>query len=430
MKKTIFSILSFCLAFSINAQYSVKGGQGEPWMLDKEIQVCLLNGLSDAEISFTSASTNHQWYRYDTKAAEAVQIPCTQNGATSTITDVRDGYGYFVDLNPPVWIIDYSRYLPTLHSLNIEEGNDACEYLRLTADVESASALEYTLHNGQKKLLPRTFHLLYKQLVWNEVNFSFSVEDKDEPLSAIANITLDAPLVNTVFTLKGDDYAEHFGLSASVSTPEYEAVALEVHGKATSLKESGETEQEITVAGDRLGGSAPLEIVFDACANEPVAGMYQWTIKKINRERNDSTLILQYKGKSVNYTFRESGTYVAQLEVIGANLVCSDDSYSQEIEIGDSDLRLPNAFSPGSSIGSNDVYRVSYKSLVKFKASIYNRWGNLLFHWEDPAQGWDGRVNDKYVPTGVYYIVVEAQGADGKKYNKTSDINILRSKNH
>ena len=44
----------------------------------------------------------------------------------------------------------------------------------------------------------------------------------------------------------------------------------------------------------------------------------------------------------------------------------------------------------------------------------------------DPAQGWDGKYNGKYVPSGVYYYVIKAEGADGKKYKLNGDINIIK----
>ena len=43
----------------------------------------------------------------------------------------------------------------------------------------------------------------------------------------------------------------------------------------------------------------------------------------------------------------------------------------------------------------------------------------------DPADGWDGKYNGKLVPSGVYYYVIKARGADGKEYNLKGDINII-----
>ena len=88
---------------------------------------------------------------------------------------------------------------------------------------------------------------------------------------------------------------------------------------------------------------------------------------------------------------------------------------------------MPNAFSPNGD-GVNDVFRVKHKSLVRFNAYVFNRWGQELYRWglQNIDAGWDGTARGKNVPEGVYFIVVEAEGADGVNYKIKSDINILR----
>lgn len=51
-----------------------------------------------------------------------------------------------------------------------------------------------------------------------------------------------------------------------------------------------------------------------------------------------------------------------------------------------------------------------------------------MYHFKDPAGGWDGRYKGKLVAPGVYYYVIKAKGADGKNYKRSGDINILRFK--
>jgi gliding motility-associated-like protein len=179
-----------------------------------------------------------------------------------------------------------------------------------------------------------------------------------------------------------------------------------------------------------LSGSAPMEIIFRATSNYENA-TYNWKIMRRDPVTNEETLAFFFRDTAEKtQIFNQSGTFIIYLEVLTADPDCYyEEEMTEEITISESDLKLANFFSPGSSIGSNDIYRVSHKSIIKFKASIYNRNGNLLFHWENPADGWDGRVGGKYVPSGVYFIVVQAEGADGKHYNLSSDINILRSKN-
>ena len=86
---------------------------------------------------------------------------------------------------------------------------------------------------------------------------------------------------------------------------------------------------------------------------------------------------------------------------------------------------LPNAFSPKSTPGVNDLWKVSYKSLVSYQCNIFNRWGTQMFSSDNPADGWDGKYRGRFVPAGVYYYVIKARGADGVDYNRAGDINII-----
>ncbi|MDR2806005.1 MAG: gliding motility-associated C-terminal domain-containing protein [Dysgonamonadaceae bacterium] len=436
MKKTILSIIGLLWAIALSAQYTVRGGKGEPLLAEdnkqNRIQLYLLNGLDNAEITFrTENEETHQWYKYNTRYSEALPVAGRQSGAISTIQGIEDGWAYFVESpsHPTpsfVWIIDYSRHKSVIHSLEIQEEEDKCEFLKLIARVE-ADPLTYRTYSGATVSLPRTYHLLYDNLEWNAEALTFVPKQENIPQKGVlSEIVIDAPLKNTVFTLTGDDFAEHFGMGQSAATSEYPAIAAEAHALMTAATSTGEIEQD--EAGAQKSYSAPVDVRFEAYANEPVAALYIWNILQTNPETGDQTSIVRYTDRTVNYTFRESGNYTVKLEVMDAHSVCFNDLQLFTIFIGESDLQLPNAFSPGSSPGVNDEYRVSYKSLIHFKASIYNRWGNLLYHWEDPAKGWDGKVNGNYVPTGVYFIVVEAKGADGKTYQRSKDINVLRTK--
>ena len=42
------------------------------------------------------------------------------------------------------------------------------------------------------------------------------------------------------------------------------------------------------------------------------------------------------------------------------------------------------------------------------------------------ADGWDGKYKGKDVAQGVYFVLVEAKGADGKTYKIKRDVNLLR----
>jgi hypothetical protein len=119
------------------------------------------------------------------------------------------------------------------------------------------------------------------------------------------------------------------------------------------------------------------------------------------------------------------------LEVSDRSGLCSNDEDERDdrefkISITETEMIVPNAFSPGTTPGINDIFKISYKSVVKFKGWIFNRWNSEIFHWTDPSQGWDGKYRGKYVPPGAYYYLIEYTGTDGKRRTKKGDINVFR----
>ena len=105
------------------------------------------------------------------------------------------------------------------------------------------------------------------------------------------------------------------------------------------------------------------------------------------------------------------------------------DSTVIKVTVSESKLVFPNAFSPNGD-EYNEIYKAKeYQSIVDFHAYIFNRWGQKLFEWTDPAQGWDGTYNGHDVKEGVYFVLVKARGADGREYNIRKDVNLLRNFN-
>jgi len=56
-------------------------------------------------------------------------------------------------------------------------------------------------------------------------------------------------------------------------------------------------------------------------------------------------------------------------------------------------FHIPSAFTPNTD-GRNDLFRpLLYGNMLKYKFSIYNRLGQLVFESSDPKKGWDGTMN-------------------------------------
>ena len=184
---------------------------------------------------------------------------------------------------------------------------------------------------------------------------------------------------------------------------------------------------------NEMSGQAPLVGRFKA--NPTNVGDYNATYEwRFTKEGETQPYLTRYE-EETEYTFTKAGSHSI---VVYATFTKGNDviQYGQEywnevsplrITISESKLEMPNAFSPNGD-GINDIYKAKdgYQSLVEFHAYIFNRWGQKIYEWHDPAGGWDGKFNGKDVKQGVYFVLVKAKGADGRKYNIKKDVNLLR----
>lgn len=183
-----------------------------------------------------------------------------------------------------------------------------------------------------------------------------------------------------------------------------------------------------------MSGSAPVIGVFKANPKNATDwnANYEW---RFTMENESKPYLVRYE-EDTEVTFTKAGSHKIVCYATftqGDDVIQYGEAYWTEemtpmvCTVSESKLEMPNAFSPNGD-GINDIYKAkdSYRSLVEFHAYIYNRYGQLLFDWTNPADGWDGTYKGKDVKDGVYYVLVKAKGADGRTYNIKRDVNLLR----
>lgn len=430
--KNIIYLLFFLLYSStITAQISVSGGIGaKPFKYDKNLSgsgiesIYFLNTFTNATLTFESDAAFVRFFKYsyslnDAKVIPKSDITTTVNGSTTQyiISNLEDSKGYYAEVNGAVtsaiWIIDYSKHLPLIKSITTLEDEDKCEYLKLLINKDD-NLLFYT-NNGGSRQISRLYTIKYNNLIWDEDSSDFSkTEQTLNNIEVGTEVVIDAPLLTTKFTITGDQIGESFGISQSKESDTYTGIRTEAHIIAEQTNSTtGETITEI-------GGSAPANVSFKGKGNEPTTYFYTWFI--YNKKDMKNT-IARYTDQNISYIFKESGSYRVILEVADQSSVCID-STSIDLSITDFSWEVPNFL----LLDGSRVFKISYKSIVQFKCTIFNRWGNKIYEWTDPSQGWDGKYNGKEVSPGVYFYVMTAIGGDGKKHQKSGDINVLKKK--
>lgn len=316
------------------------------------------------------------------------------------------------------WVVDYSGHRFQAASLS-PSAEQECGRAWLDFN-GSAEAIIYYGINARTWTLSRDIKLDFTTMTFDEPTFSFVTADKSEVLDAVRQqINIEAPLCDTYFTLSGDRFLRFWDEEIEVTSTRFTTNSVALEAKATQTERNADN--ELKVETDGLGGSGPVEITFDAAVTD-AAIFREWQFSPDQDFYDITTRVQQL---SFTQTFTESGTVYARFVTANNDGSCEAQSDVFSVFIGESFLRCPNAFSPGVTEGVNDEWRVSYKSIVTFECYIFNRWGQKMAEFHDPALGWDGRKGGKVVPAGVYYYVIKARGADGRDYNLSGDINIL-----
>lgn len=413
----IFSVLSYALNIECvgNAEQLINDGD-TLFLFENNPEIKSKIGMID-------------WYRLpDT-------ITAVQSGTDYLYPE--HGAGYMIKngaIREYFWVFDYDSLRVQIDNITAKL---TCENTELTLDGKIPS-MQY--HNVVGKLCKyvRLCQVIYLDKQWESDGWIDSTAVTQTTLQSTINV--GASPVATDFTIV-DHLAVLLEIAGdSIRTMTYDPVALKAHPQALVTTRPNDKSNEVERPVDPetlIRRSAPLEVEFKA--NALNTEYYKWTLYQGSEEfltRNEA----QHK-----YNFQQPGNYRASLEMTNSH-GCSCQSEDFDISVSESMLVVPNVFTPNGD-GVHDEFRVVYRSLKEFHCWIYNRWGHLVYKWDDPAKGWDGTIHGRPAAAGAYYYVIRALGTDADmdymskpKYSKklkkgelpmgvyqlSGDINLLR----
>jgi len=415
--------------FTVNvcmAQFSAVGGSnGTPFVyqpatitgLDK---VFVFNGLDNAKISYADINpSDWTWYKYDKSPETAVVVASETTSSETVLSNVEVNCGYMVTSTGGskhyIYVVGYIPFNYT--EIQFKTDGDVCNSLTLIVLTDEQD-LDYYTVGGLKTKLSRQHTLSWNTLEWSAEEKVYKTISQTSTSGNLAFWSVNAPLTDTYFTVSGDQFAQSFGTATSFQSGLYQAVAVKANAQAEMQERTALNELDRVSATGELSGSAPLDIQFKSNPSDAVQ-LNEWYIYET------PDVSEKYKRRTdadITYSFQQAGTFLVKLFV--SNSTCKDSaSFSPQVSV--SSIDCPNFFTPRSSPGENDEFRVAYKSIISFKGTIVNRWGNVLFEWSDPALGWNGTYKGKAVSPGVYFYLIEAKGSDGIVYKRKGDINLL-----
>jgi len=106
--------------------------------------------------------------------------------------------------------------------------------------------------------------------------------------------------------------------------------------------------------------------------------------------------------------------------------------FTKTLPIEPKTVFAPNVFSPSATIEQNRVFKVMGSAIDEssFQVSVFDRWGNLLFHSTDfkemKSNGWDGKLKSgKTIASGTYTYVVKSKYVDGEDISLNGSVTFV-----
>jgi gliding motility-associated-like protein len=127
---------------------------------------------------------------------------------------------------------------------------------------------------------------------------------------------------------------------------------------------------------------------------------------------------------SPSHRYAKKGTYLVTLTVLDA-AGCLNQA-SQEIEVLDYYLEIPNVFTPNGD-QLNDTFFPKFRFVRNLQLQVMNLWGELIYHSQGQEDlGWDGFVTGQTASEGVYVYTLRDQVPDGRTVTSSSTFLLAR----
>ena len=171
---------------------------------------------------------------------------------------------------------------------------------------------------------------------------------------------------------------------------------------------------DVQFTADTLFGAAPLAVNFSN--NSIHAISYSWDFG----DGNGSTL------DEPQHTFELDGTFTVVLSGLDAQ-GCSDRSQVTILVFDDTQIYIPNSFTPNGD-GINENFNIySNKTKLQISGMIFNRWGREIASWNSLTKGWDGKSKGgSEAEEGIYVYLVKITFPDGDAEERHGSVALIR----
>ena len=123
----------------------------------------------------------------------------------------------------------------------------------------------------------------------------------------------------------------------------------------------------------------------------------------------------------------DSGVYWVRVKDVEGCVSVDSINMKKRKDLFPSNIFMPNAFTPNGD-GRNDQYPLNQYQVkgALYNIKIFNRWGEKMMELNSPDINWDGNINGKPAPEGVYIFMAYWIGCDNEKRSLQGNFTLLR----
>lgn len=158
------------------------------------------------------------------------------------------------------------------------------------------------------------------------------------------------------------------------------------------------------------------EVLFTNTSSGEQQISWQWYLAGNNKVVSEQ--------KNTSWLFENTGTHTMAMVVWNA-WGCADTMIKTVQVLEDFSFYVPNAFTPNED-GRNDVFQASGMGITSLELRIFDRWGEQIFHTNDPETAWDGTYKGQPCKSDVYAWKIKVTGVNAKTRSLQGHVTLYR----
>ncbi len=183
------------------------------------------------------------------------------------------------------------------------------------------------------------------------------------------------------------------------------------YGDSIVIVVNPQPDPKLTVDNDSIAKGDQITLSIDRNSGKT----YIWSVPGYN---NRSSITIKPELKN------DDDDFITYKVTVTNSETCSKTD-TINIYVFDYQVWVPESFTPNSD-NINSTLCVRGVGLKEIDFKLYNRWGELVFHTNDPRFCWDGTYNDKIQHLQTFGWIAVGKYSNDRTFNKTGSVTLLK----